>query len=130
MQFPKNVNTEKSESFCSYLHAERSKTFMGVPCSVCEISKFNQQPNCLPTLRKMAQLSANIAQMFAIIAIHCPSVFQHAKDQLTVCQPLVTKIIKLNPSSFLFWVLVFPSIIVWFLCFAFSQVSSFVYISE
>ena len=61
--------------------------------------------NCLPTM-------LNTAQLFASTAEHGP----------TICQSLVTSIIRLNPSSFLGFC--FPFKIVCFCVFCFSQVVS------
>ena len=57
-------------------------------------------PNCLPTL-------PNTDQLFS----------SSAKDRSTVCQSLVTSIIRLNPSSFLGFLFSFQNSV--FLCFLF-----------
>ena len=83
---------EKSESFCSSPYAELSKALMRVPGSVhtsvcptvCQHSR--RLLNCLPSSPKMAQPSANIAQLFAINVIHRPTVCQLCRTR-TNCLP-------------------------------------------
>ena len=51
--------------------------------TVCQHCR--RPPNCLPTFPKMAQLSANIAQLFAINVTHQPTVCQLCRP--TNCLP-------------------------------------------
>ena len=72
-------------------------------------------PNCLPSMSYTGQLFASFAE-------HRP----------TVCQPLVTQIIKLNPSGFCLGSCFFPSVIV-VLCFLFFHrlsAGSFIYLND
>ena len=78
-------------------------------------------PNCLPTFPKMAQLSANIAQLFAINVIHRPTVWQLCRRP-TNCLPSSCNCHsdhQIKSIRFLFGFLFFPSVIVWFCVFYF-----------
>ena len=87
-------------------------------------------PNCLPTFLKMAQLSANIAQLFAINVIHRPTVCQLCRTPTNFLPTSCHSDHQIKSVRFLFGFLFFPSIIVWFCVFIFSQVGSFSYLND
>ena len=109
---------EKSESFCSSPYAELSKALMRVPGSVhtsvcptvCQHSR--RLPNCLPTSPKMAQPSANIAQLFAINVIHRPTVCQLCRTPTNCLPTSCHSDHQIKSVRFLFGFLFFPSVIV------------------
>ena len=125
IKFSKNTNTGKSESFCSSPYAELSKALMMVPGSVhtsvcptvCQHSR--RLLNCLPTSPKMAQPSANIAQLFAINVIHRPTVCQLCRTPTNCLPTSCHSDHQIKSVRFLFGFLFFPSVIVWFCVFYF-----------
>ena len=97
--------------------------------TVCQHSR--RLPNCLPTSPKMAQPSANIAQLFAINVIHRPTVCQLCRRPTNCLPTSCHSDHQIKSVRFLFGFLFFPSVIVWFCVFIFSQVVSWqLYISE
>ena len=118
IKFSKNTNTGKSESFCSSPYAELSKALMRVPGSVhtsvcptvCQHSR--RLPNCLPTSPKLAQPSANIAQLFAINVIHRPTVCQLCQRPTNCLPTSCHSDHQIKSVRFLFGFLFFPSVIV------------------
>ena len=81
-------------------------------------------PNCLPTFLKMAQLSANIAQLFAINVILRPTVCQLCQRPTNCLPTSCHSDHQIKSVRVLFGFLFFPSGIVWFCVFIFSQVVS------
>ena len=84
-------------------------------CQHCQ-----RPPNCLPTFLKMAQLSANIAQLFAINVIHQPIVCQLCQRPTNCLPTSCHSDHQIKSVRFLFGFLFFPSVIVWFCVYFFT----------
>ena len=85
--------------------------------TVCQHSR--RLPNYLPTSPKLAQPSANIAQLFAINVIHRPTVCQLCRTPTNCLPTSCHSDHQIKSVRFLFGFLFFPSVIVWFCVFYF-----------
>ena len=99
--------------------------------TVCQHSR--RLPNCLPTSPKMAQPSANIAQLFAINVIHRPAVCQLCRTPTNCLPTSCHSDHQIKSIRFFFWVPVFSfrnSVVLCFLFFHRFSAGSFIYLND